>query len=253
VLESFLRNRLEKKDILLMTHIVLGYPSFDESLRLIEAMVKAGVDLMELQIPFSEPTADGPVIVHANQRALEGGSTVERCLDLAGRVTKSFDIPFLIMTYYNIPFRYNVDCFVSGMADRNLQGAIIPDLPPEEGKVYLAAMQEYDLAPILIFSPTTPVERMRYLAGFGRGFIYCVARKGVTGEDTDFSSDLSSYLDRCREATSLPLALGFGLKEKADVDFLRGKADIAVVGSQTIRVMERDGIRAVGNFLRSLS
>ncbi len=253
MLESFLRNRLEKKDILLMTHIVLGYPSFDESLRLIEAMVKAGVDLMELQIPFSEPTADGPVIVHANQRALEGGSTVERCLDLAGRVTKSFDIPFLIMTYYNIPFRYNVDCFVSGMADRNLQGAIIPDLPPEEGKVYLAAMQEYDLAPILIFSPTTPVERMRYLAGFGRGFIYCVARKGVTGEDTDFSSDLSSYLDRCREATSLPLALGFGLKEKADVDFLRGKADIAVVGSQTIRVMERDGIRAVGNFLRSLS
>jgi len=201
VLESFLRNRLEKKDILLMTHIVLGYPSFDESLRLIEAMVKAGVDLMELQIPFSEPTADGPVIVHANQRALEGGSTVERCLDLAGRVTKSFDIPFLIMTYYNIPFRYNVDCFVSGMADRNLQGAIIPDLPPEEGKVYLDAMQEYDLAPILIFSPTTPVERMRYLAGFGRGFIYCVARKGVTGEDTDFSSDLSSYLDRCREAT----------------------------------------------------
>lgn len=253
MLESFLRNRLEKKDILLMTHIVLGYPSFDESLRLIEAMVKAGVDLMELQIPFSEPTADGPVIVHANQRALEGGSTVERCLDLAGRVTKSFDIPFLIMTYYNIPFRYNVDCFVSGMADRNLQGAIIPDLPPEEGKVYLDAMQEHDLAPILIFSPTTPVERMRYLAGFGRGFIYCVARKGVTGEDTDFSSDLSSYLDRCREATSLPLALGFGLKEKADVDFLRGKADIAVVGSQTIRVMERDGIRAVGNFLRSLS
>lgn len=253
MLESFLRNRLEKKDILLMTHIVLGYPSFDESLRLIEAMVKAGVDLMELQIPFSEPTADGPVIVHANQRALEGGSTVERCLDLAGRVTKSFDIPFLIMTYYNIPFRYNVDCFVSGMADRNLQGAIIPDLPPEEGKVYLDAMQEHDLAPILIFSPTTPVERMRYLAGFGRGFIYCVARKGVTGEDTDFSSDLSSYLDRCREATSLPLALGFGLKEKADVDFLRGKADIAVVGSQTIRVMERDGIRAVEDFIRSLS
>jgi tryptophan synthase alpha chain len=192
------------------------------------------------------------VIVHANQRALEGGSTVERCLDLAGRVTKRFDIPFLIMTYYNIPFRYNVDRFVSAMADRNLQGAIIPDLPPEEGKVYLDAMQGHDLAPILIFSPATPVARMRYLAGFGRGFIYCVARKGVTGEDTDFSSDLSSYLDRCREATSLPLALGFGLKEKADVDFLREKADIAVVGSQTIRVMKRDGIHAVEDFIRGL-
>jgi len=252
VLESYLRNRLGKKDILLMTHVVLGYPSFDESLRLIEAMVKAGVDLMELQIPFSEPTADGPVIVHANQSALEGGSTVERCLDLAGRITKSFDIPFLIMTYYNIPFRYNVDRFVPAMANRDLQGAIIPDLPPEEGKAYLDAMQRHDLAPILIFSPTTPVERMRYLADFGRGFIYCVARKGVTGEDTDFSSDLSSYLDRCREAASLPLALGFGLKEKADVDFLKGKADIAVVGSQTIRVMEKDGIRAVEDFIRSL-
>ena len=93
---------------------------------------------------------------------------------------------------------------------------------------------------------------MRYIASFAKGLIYCVARKGVTGKDTDFSAELSAYLARCREATTLPLALGFGIKEKADLDFLRGKADIAVVGTQSIRIMEKDGSAAVGAFIRGL-
>jgi len=252
VLESYIRKRLNEKDILLMTHIVLGYPSLEESYRVIESMVEAGVDLMELQIPFSEPTADGPVIVRANQTALEKGVTVDQCLDLAEKITGTFEIPFLFMTYYNIPFKYGINRFVSSMSNLGIKGVIIPDLPPEEGKDYLEAMGEHGLDPILIFSPNTSPDRMKYIASFARGFIYCVARKGVTGKDTDFSEELAAYLARCRDASPLPLALGFGIKEKADVDFLKGKADIAVVGTQSIRIMEKDGIIAVGDFIRTL-
>jgi tryptophan synthase alpha chain len=252
VLESYLRKKLDEKEILLMTHIVLGYPSFHDSLRLIEAMVASGVDLMELQIPFSEPTADGPVIVHANQKALQAGATVADCLNLAETAAGNFDIPFLLMSYYNIPFRYGVDRFVSAMSHGGLRGAIIPDLPPEEGRAYLDAMHAHNLAPILIFSPTTSLDRMRTIAASGGGFIYCVARKGVTGDATNFSEELEGYLRRCRRNTYLPLALGFGVKEKSDIDFLKGKADIAVIGSQTIRVMEQKGVAAVGDFIRNL-
>lgn len=252
VLDSYLRVRLREKDILLMTHIVLGYPSFKDCFRVIEAMVKAGVDLMELQIPFSEPIADGPVILRANQKALQKGTTVQGCLDFAKEVTHAFDIPFLIMSYYNILFKYGVERFVIDMPKRNLRGTIIPDLPPEEGQEYLKAMQEHGLSPIFIFSPTTPDARMKYIASFASGFIYCVARKGVTGANTDFSKDLTAYLGRCRKATSLPLALGFGVKEKADIDYLRGKADIAVVGTQTIKLVESEGTGAVGDFIRGL-
>lgn len=235
-----------------MTHIVLGYPSFDASFQIIEAMVKAGVDLMELQIPFSEPTADGPVIVKASQMALNNGATVKECLDLAEKAADTFDIPFLIMSYYNILFRYGVERFVSGMTKAGLKGAIIPDLPPEEGRDYIDIMRANQMAPILIFSPTTSLERMRYLNNFAKGFIYCVARKGVTGQNTNFSDELTSYIHKCREATSLPLAIGFGVKEKADIEFLKGKVDIAVIGTQTIRVMEEKGVGAVGDFIRSL-
>jgi tryptophan synthase alpha chain len=252
VLESYLRERLREKEILIMSHIVLGYPSFEACFKIIESMVQAGVDLMELQIPFSEPIADGPVILHANQKALQKGVTVAACLDFAQDVTQTFDIPFLFMSYYNILFKYGVKRFITEMPKRNLRGTIVPDLPPEEGKEYLEAMQEQGLSPIFIFSPTTSDARMAYIASLARGFVYCVARKGVTGADTDFSKALMEYLARCRTATSLPLALGFGVKEKADIDFLRGKAEIAVIGTQMIRLVENEGVDAVEGFIRSL-
>lgn len=252
MLESYLRSRLKEREILLMTHIVLGYPSFDASYRLVRAMVEAGVDLMELQIPFSEPIADGPVILHANQMALASGATVRQCIEFGWRVTSDFAIPFLFMTYYNILFKRGVPRFAAEMAAAGLRGAIVPDLPPEEAGEYLAAMQQEDLAPIFIFSPTTPEERMQQLASVGRGFIYCVARKGVTGADTSFSSELQNYLARCRRATQMPLALGFGVKDKADIDYLKGKVDIAVIGTQTIRVMENGGVEAVRDFIQGL-
>jgi tryptophan synthase alpha chain len=252
VLESYLRERLKKQDILIMSHIVLGYPSFEECFKIIEAMIKGGVDMMELQIPFSEPIADGPVILHANQTALQKGVTVQACLDFAQKAAETFDIPFLIMTYYNILFKYGVKHFIADVSKKNLRGTIVPDLPPEEGEEYLSAMEDQGLSPIFILSPTTSDARMAYIASLARGFIYCVARKGVTGADTDFSKELTEYLARCRKATSLPLALGFGVKEKADIDFLRGKADIAVIGTQMIRLVESEGVDAIEDFIRNL-
>jgi len=252
-LEQAIRARREQKDLLLMTHIVLGYPSFDDSRRVVEDMVEAGVDLMELQIPFSEPMADGPVILKANAEALKAGATVEQSFELAERLSAEFHIPFLFMTYYNILFCHGVERFVNRCADIGIQGCIIPDLPPSEGTEYLDAMHTAGLAPVHIFTPNTSTVRMQELDQNSAGFIYCVARKGVTGKDTNFSSDLADYLGTCNQHTRLPLAVGFGVKNRQDVDFLRGKADIAVVGSETIRVMETDGVAAVKPFIRSLT
>jgi tryptophan synthase alpha chain len=252
MLETYIKERLKSRDILLMTHIVMGYPSFEDSFEIVKQMVEAGVDLMELQIPFSEPMADGPVILKANQKALENGSNVKKCFEFAQKVSASFPIPFLFMSYANIPFKYGMDKFADKMAQINLKGAIIPDLPPEEGEAYIRAMKKNSLSPIYIFSPETSDQRLEYLSSFASGFVYCLARKGVTGKDTAFSDDISAYLMRCRKATHLPLAVGFGVKEKADVDFLKGKADIAVIGSQTIRVVEEKGAAATGEFIKSL-
>ena len=154
-LASYIRNRLKHKKILLMTHIVMGYPSFEESYQIVRQMVEAGVDLMELQIPFSEPMADGPVILRANQQAIEEGSTVEKCLAFAKKVAGEFDIPFLFMSYANILYKYGMDRFAKEMAQRGLTGAIVPDLPPEESRDYLAAMTAHGLRPS-IFSPRKP-------------------------------------------------------------------------------------------------
>jgi tryptophan synthase alpha chain len=138
------------------------------------------------------------------------------------------------------------------MTNIGIRGAIVPDLPPEEGATYLEAMQQRGLDPIFIFSPSTTDQRLRMIAANAGGFVYCVARKGVTGKDTDFSSELGTYLARCRRATDLPLALGFGVRNRRDLDFLRNKVDIAVVGSETIRIMDRDGLGAIAPFIRQL-
>lgn len=252
MLEAYIREQRKNKKILLMTHIVIGYPSLEISFEMVKAMVAAGVELMELQIPFSEPIADGPVILKANQEALARGVTVQACLDFAEAAARTFDIPFLLMTYYNILFKYGVERFVQTMARRQLRGAIVPDLPHEEGRTYLQAMETHALDPIFIYAPTTDAARMAQINAHARGFVYCVARKGVTGQQTDFTAPLEDYLARCRRATQLPLALGFGVKDKADIDFLTGKVDIAVIGTQTLRIVETQGPTAVQSFIAQL-
>ncbi len=237
---------------LLMTHIVIGYPSMAASYALVAEMVKAGVEVMELQIPFSEPIADGPVILRANQEALAAGATVAGCLDFARRAAADFPIPFLFMSYYNILYKFGVEPFVAQMAAMGLAGAIVPDLPPEEGHAYLEAMAAHDLNPVLIFAPTSSEARLSTLARHARGMVYCVARKGVTGADTDFTVSLEGYLARCRRCTDLPLAVGFGVKQRSDITFLKDRAEIAVIGTETIRRYDAGGLGAVRAFIEGL-
>ena len=235
-----------------MTHLVLGYPSFEINKAVIAQMVANGVDLIELQIPFSEPVADGPMILKANQSSIAQGTTVRQCLEFAAEMTATHDIQFLFMTYYNILFKYGVADFIEKSKELQISGFIVPDLPPEEGEAYLACVKECGLAPIQIFAPTSTPERMQHLTGFGEGFIYCVARRGVTGTKTEFDSEFYEYLNRCRAATNLPLAVGFGIRSHEDINMLKGKADIAVIGTETIKVVDEQGAAAVGPFIQSL-
>jgi len=251
-LKEYIRKTQEDKNILLMTHIVLGYPSLDINREVIRQMVENGVDLIEMQIPFSEPMADGPVIVKANQEAIETGTKVRQCMDFAAEITSTYDIPFLFMTYYNILYQFGVEEFFKKSKKIGIKGFIIPDLPPEEGKDFFALSREYSIDPVMIYAPTSTEERMKYLAGYGGGFVYCVARKGVTGKQTDFVEEFNNYMKRCRTATDMPLAVGFGISSKEDVEALVGKADIAVIGTKTIKVVEEEGVDAVGPFISSL-
>ncbi len=251
-LKSNVEKALQGKEILLMTHIVLGYPSFAANREVIQQMVESGVDLIEMQIPFSEPMADGPVIIKANQDSLTLGTKVRDCLEFAAEMVATHSIPFLFMTYYNILFKYGEEEFFKEAARMGIQGFIVPDLPPEEGESFLKLARKYDIAPILIFAPTSTDERMRELAAVADGFIYCVARRGVTGSATSFDEEFDRYIRRCRKQAGMPLAVGFGIKDREDVAAIRGRAEIAVIGSETIRLVDREGPRAVGPFIAGL-
>jgi len=251
-LEQQLRARLAEKDILLMTHIVLGYPSFEKNREVVKEMVTNGVDCIEMQIPFSEPMADGPVILKANQKSIADGTRVADCLAFGKEMSETYDIPFLFMTYYNIIFKYGEEKFFNQAKECDIKGLIVPDLPPEHGDLFLQQAKEKGIAPILIFAPTSTDARMRQLADYGAGFIYCVARRGVTGKKSEFGSDFETYLERCRTATDLPLAVGFGIRDHEDVKALIDKADIAVIGSRTIQLVDEQGASAVGPFIAGL-
>jgi len=253
-LRDDLQGRLKEKPILLMTHLVLGYPSLATNREVIRQMAENGVDCIELQIPFSEPMADGPVILKANQDALAGGIKVEDCFTFAGEMAKEFpQVNFLFMTYYNIVFRYGLEAFIARTAEIGFKGFIVPDLPPEEGEEYLRLAAGNDMAAIMFFTPTSTDERMAEVAGQGSGFIYCVARRGVTGEHTEMDAHLGGYLARCRKATDLPLAVGFGIGSREDVAMLEGQADMAVIGTATIKLVDTKGAAAVGPFIKGLS
>ncbi|HER62728.1 MAG TPA: tryptophan synthase subunit alpha [Desulfobacteraceae bacterium] len=252
-LTADLQRRLQNKPILLMTHLVLGYPSLDINHEVIRRMAENGVDCIELQIPFSEPMADGPVILKANQEALSRGIRVADCIHFAAEIVQEFpQVNFLLMTYYNIIFRYGEEDFIKRAAEIGIKGFIVPDLPPEEGGSYLELSKQNGMAPIMFFTPTSTDERMCEVEKMGTGFIYCVARKGVTGKQTEMDATLAENLTRYRKATNLPLAVGFGISSREDVAMLEGKADMAVIGTATIRLVDTQGPEAVGPFIAGL-
>ncbi|MGN7614201.1 tryptophan synthase subunit alpha [Magnetococcales bacterium HHB-1] len=248
------RNREKQQEILLMSHLVLGAPSLEENLKVIDAMVKNGVDIMELQIPFSEPVADGPVIAAANQSALDAGFSVEEGLQFIQKVTQRHDIPFLIMTYYNILFSQGEEAFIRRAAKLGVQGLIIPDLPLEMAENCMKICREENLAWVQLLTPTTPEKRLKKIADAGEGFTYCVARKGVTGLQTAFdeASPTSQFLQQCKKASPVPLAVGFGVSAPEDVRYLTGRCEIAVVGTKSIRIHQEEGTEAVGRFFAGL-
>jgi len=251
-LTEYIREKRKTKEILFMAHLVCGYPDFEVNKEIIRIMVEMGVDLIELQIPFSEPIADGPVILKANQLSLERGTRVGDCLSLMKEVSSQYPIPFLFMTYYNILFSRNVDTFVQETQQAGGAGLIVPDITPEEGEEYLHACRKHHISPILLMTPATNQERLRLIAGAGDGFFYCVARKGVTGVKTHLSQETIEFIQRCRQATDLPLAVGLGISSREDFEYLAGKVDIAVIGSAILRTIEQGGYQALKKFLEKL-
>lgn len=253
MLEKIIRTERAKKDILLMSHLVLGYPSLEDNFAMIQQMSNADVELIELQIPFTEPSADGPTIVKANQDAIANGITVKECIQFAKKVADEFPkISFLFMTYCNIIYQFSYDSFLKVCSEIGIKALIVPDLPPEEAAEYLDLCKKYRISNISIVTPTHTVERMKYIEQLSSGMVYGVARKGVTGSTTEFGDEIERQITKYRENIKLPLAIGFGIKSKEDINFLKGKVDIAVIGTQIIRVAEEKGIKEIGPFLSSL-
>lgn len=251
-LASHLRQRLEKKPLLLMTHLVVGYPSLDANWAMLEAMDSAGVDLVELQLPFSEPIADGPSFVKANNDALEAGTTWQAYFDLAARAAKQFSFEIVFMGYYNSVFRMGAERFCASLSEAGMRGFIVPDLPQEEAVELNAMARALELDPIPIMTPTNSPARLAEIGRQASGFVYCAARKGVTGRKTDLSEGVAAFLERCREATSVPLGLGFGIRTAADVRELRGLADIAIIGTAGLDAWQERGPEGYRLFLKSL-
>lgn len=240
-----------------MTHIVGGYPSLEENEAIVELMAQAGSSFVEIQIPFSDPLADGPTIAHANQLSLDNGTTVEDCFQLMKRLQNKVEVPLLFMTYINIIFNYGIEAFCARCGELGVYGLIVPDMPhhQEARDGFLAACKRHGLKAIQVVSPITPDERLRDIAEVAEGFLYCVATTGKTGARTEMDTECIAYLDRVREFTDLPLALGFGISSRAMVDAALQKADIAVIGSAVInryRDCETDKMADLKNFLTEL-
>ena len=236
-----------------MPHLVLGAPSFEENEKLIDTMVAAGAEIIEMQIPFSEPMADGPVIMKANDAALKNGTNTTQCMAFAKKIcAKHPDTLFIFMSYFNILFAYGVDRFVEQAKEAGIEGLIVPDLPPEEGADYWAACARTGVSPIVLFTPTSTPERLRHVARFCKGMAYCVGRKGVTGIKTQMDASLLDTIKNYRAATDLPIALGFGIQTKEDVDAIAEAIDIAIIGTKILTLHHEGGCAAVGDFLRGL-
>ena len=251
-LQRFIAERKQSKDILVMAHVVCGYPSFEENLQELEIMAEAGVDLVELQFPFSEPSADGPLFVRANEQSLKSGTTVDQCFDFMKLVSARFPFKVLMMGYYNTAFKMGEATFVTRVKESGGVGYILPDLPIEESAELHRLSEEAGIEPIILMTPTTSDARLVKLGAVSRGLVYVVARKGVTGSKTQMGDDVLALIERCRQHTDVPLGVGFGISSKADIDVLRGHADIAIVGTAALKTWQEGGAPALRKFFAEL-
>ena len=226
----------------IMSHAVVGFPSLEENEKAIAGLADAGVGLIELQVPFSDPVADGHTLVNACYEALKHGGSVKATLHLAKRVcARHPEVTFVLMSYLNPLFRYGLERLFEDAAAAGIKGMIVPDWPVEEIEPWLPKLDELGLSPILMVTPNTALDRVERIARASRGMIYVVSRMGVTGHETQWGEKFQRYIDEIRKHTDLPLAVGFGVRTIDDLNALQGKAEVAAFCSQYIEWQRDDG------------
>jgi tryptophan synthase alpha chain len=251
-LQAYISERKQNKDLLVMAHVVCGYPSFEANMQALEIMAEAGVDLVELQFPFSEPSADGPFFVKANEESLKSGTTVSQCFNFMSKVTARFPFKVLMMGYYNTVFKMGEGHFIENLANAGGAGYILPDLPIEESANLHRLSEPAGVEPVILMTPTSSDKRLSQLGAASRGMVYAVARRGVTGSKTDMSDDVLALIRRCREYTDVPIGVGFGISCRSDIDYLRGHADLVIVGTAALKIWQQSGAVGLRRFFADL-
>ncbi len=221
-------------------YITAGDPDLDTTESLILALDRAGADIIELGIPFSDPMADGPVIQRASERALIKSIGVADILAMVKHVRRSTDVPIVLFTYFNPLMQFAGERMGEKLKESGVDGVLITDLIPEEAEHFVADMRQADIDTIFLVAPTSTDERIRMISGFATGFIYVVARTGVTGMREDISSDVRAIVERVRRQSSLPVAVGFGISTPEHVLEVWDYADAAVVGSRLVMEIEKN-------------
>lgn len=246
------------KQIKLMTHVVIGSPSLKETEAIVLDMAEAGADYIELQMPFSDPLADGPVIMQANQEAIKNKIGMKDNLALMKKLSKKVAIPLLFMGYYNTVFNYGASRFCREAKQAGAYGLIIPDMPIEEEKQekFYASCKKNNLVNIFIISPATTNARLKKISKHARGFVYCMAKYGITGMNNSSYKNLNSYLKRVKKYIKLPLGVGFGISKPKHIKALKNNAEIVIIGSAVIQIINNSNQQArktnIQNFIKSL-
>lgn len=225
----------------LVAYVTAGDPDAERSADILIALGRAGADVIEVGIPFSDPLADGPVIQRATERALAAGMTLRRALEMIGRVRPSLEAPLVLFTYANPVVRMEPRAFARAAADAGVDGVLILDYPIEEAAPLRQPLVDAGIDPIFLISPTTTDDRIRAAAAMGRGFLYLISRLGVTGARETLAPDAAGLVARVRAQTDLPLALGFGISRPDHVAAACRVADAAVVGSALVQVIADHG------------
>jgi tryptophan synthase alpha chain len=233
---AFERLRAERRHGL-VTYVTAGDPDLDRSCEILCAIDRAGADVLEVGVPFSDPLADGPVIQRAAERALAGGASLDRILDRLAGIRGRLRAPIVVFTYANPLLRMGIDRFSGRASEAGVDGVLVLDLPIEEAEECRDTLARHDLDMIFLLSPTTTQARIRKAAELGRGFLYGISRLGVTGARDSVSADAQELVTRIRQETRMPVALGFGISRPEHVREVCGFADAAVVGSALVSVI----------------
>jgi tryptophan synthase alpha chain len=241
-----------------IVYIGAGDPNLKATRELALAFDKAGVDILELGVPFSDPLADGLVNQLAAQRGLESGTTPPKVLETVAAIRKKSEIPVVLYIYFNLIHRIGLERFIQDAAKAGVDGLLVLDLPPEESDNYEALMRQAGLCHIYLVAPTTPEERMEFIVRRGSGFIYYISREGVTGMQSKVASNLASQVSKIRAHTKLPMAAGFGVSNPQQARLVAQNADAVVVGSAVVNQIAENGkskdlVKRVGKFVKSLA